>query len=79
MKAQTIYLAYSTDYTDQAQRCESKASAIRAFRFTAKELDRNGLHIEASLHYAETLSEITEYPDYVLSLGPRGGVKVERA
>ena len=75
----TTYLVYSTDSIDQAQRCESKASAIRAFRFTAEELDRYGQAIEATLHYAEKRSEIAEYPDFVLSLGPRGGVKVERA
>lgn len=75
----TTYLVFSTDTLDQAQRHSSKASAIEAFRDCALELDGYGQHIEASLHYAEKRSEIAEYPDFVLSLGPRGGVKVERA
>jgi len=75
----TIYLLFSTDTPDQAQRHNSKASAVEAFRDVAVELDQYGQAIEATLHYAEKRAEIAEYPDFVLSLGPRGGVKVERA
>lgn len=75
----TTYLVFSGEYLVQAQRHCSKASAIEAFRDVAVELDCYDQRIEAALYYAEKRSEIAEYPDFLLSLGPRGGVKIERA
>lgn len=72
------YLRIGTDYLDDAKRYPSKKRAIEAFHKVASELARYDQHIEASLHYARTKGELQEYPDFILSLGPRGGVRVER-
>jgi len=66
-----------TDVTD-ADGYDSKAAACRAFRFTAEELAEYGQQVEASLHIAKTAADVVEYPDYVLSLGPRGGLVCDR-
>ena len=70
------FLRYSTDY-DEYERHATKADACAAFSETAEELDRYGQRIEASLHMAPSEDEIAEYPDFVLSLGPRGGLVVQ--
>lgn len=54
-------------------------AAVEAYALTARELARWGQTLEASLHYAETREELAEYPDYTLSVGPRGGIRVDRA
>lgn len=69
------YLNIDGDYV----RYESKADAIESFARTARELDRFGQHIEASLHYPTQDHKVHDYPDYVLSLGPRGGIRCEKA
>lgn len=48
------------------------------FTYTARELARYGQSIEASIHIADNRDELDEYPDYVLSLGSRGGLVKER-
>ena len=73
------YLRIGSDYLDEAKRYSSKKGAIEAYRRIAIELARYGQRIDASLHYARNYDELHEYPDFVLSLGPRGGVKIERA
>lgn len=72
------YLRIGSDYLEDAKRYSSKKAAIAAFHRVASELWRYEQRIDASLHYARTQDELQEYPDFVLSLGPRGGVKVER-
>lgn len=72
----TCYLRFSNDYLDDAQRCSSKKEAIAEFRAVAEELARYDQVIEGAIHYAKSKSELDEYPDFVLSLGPRGGVAV---
>lgn len=69
------FLKFSSDhdYTE----CKSIAYAKAEFMAVAKQLDRYGQRIEASIHIAQNSDEIAEYPDYVLSLGPRGGLKIE--
>lgn len=57
---------------------DTKAAACRAYMRTAEELDRYGQQIEASLHIAPSVADIVEYPHFVLSLGPRGGLVCER-
>lgn len=57
---------------------DSKAAACRAYMRTAEELADYGQDIEASLHIAKTADEVAEYPDFVLSLGPRGGLVCDR-
>lgn len=78
-----VYLRIGDDYLDQAQLCDSIKDARAEFEAAARELDGYGQRIEASLHrYCRHLPgpvHADEYPDYVLSLGPRGGVRMERA
>lgn len=73
------FLRMGSDYLDDAKRYLSKRDAIDAFESTARELWRYGQRIEASLHYAKNKDELQEYPDFVLSLGPKGGLRVEAA
>ncbi len=73
------YLRIGSDYLNDAKRYRSKNGAIEAYRLVATELARYEQRIDASLHYARNHDELHEYPDFVLSLGPRGGVKIERA
>jgi hypothetical protein len=75
---QACYLREGSDYLDQARFYPSIADACDAFLESARELDRYGQRHDASLHFVDSVSdEPTEYPDRVLSLGPKGGLKVE--
>ena len=78
-----VYLRIGDDCLDQAQPCDSIKAARAEFEAVARELDGYGQRIEASLHrYCRDLPgpvHADEYPDYVLRLGPRGGVRMERA
>lgn len=67
------------DTLEEAKRYLSKLDAVLAFESEARQLWRIGQSIEASLHYARNRDALQEYPDFVLSLGPRGGVKCEPA
>ena len=71
----TCYLRYQFDSLANAKMHASMASACSEFLKTAKDLDRYGQRIESSIHIAATKEELDEYPDYVLSLGPRGGLR----
>ena len=73
------YLRMGNDCLDEAERHATLRDAVAAFREVANELGRYGQRIEASVHIAAKRSECDEYPDYVLSVGPRGGVRCERA
>lgn len=73
-----IYLRFASDYLSESLRFESKKAAIDYFADTARELARFDQKIEASLHIGQSLEEIVEYPDFVLSIGPRGGIVCER-
>lgn len=73
------YLRMGSDYLEQASKFGSKANALHAFETAARELDRYGHRIEASLHIADRKDDLQEYPDFILSLGPRGGLRCERA
>lgn len=55
----------------------SLSAAKRAYTLVAEDLGRFGQVIEATIHLANTESEVAEYPDFVLSIGPRGGLKIE--
>lgn len=57
----------------------SKRQAIAAYESIARELARFGQSYEATLHVADCRANLKEYPEYALSLGPRGGVRCERA
>lgn len=78
-----VYLRIGDDCMDQAQLCDSIKDARAEFEAVARELDGYGQRVDASLHrYCRDLPgpvQAAEYPDYVLSLGPRGGVRMGRA
>lgn len=74
----TCYLREGSDYLEDATRFNTIADAKESFRRAAKDLDRYGQKHEATIHIADTMDEVVEYPDYVLSLGKRGGLVCER-
>ncbi len=71
-----IYLRIGDDYLEDAVRYRTKGDACAAFLEAARELDGYGQRLEASLHYADSRADLAEYPDAVLSLGPRGGLVI---
>ena len=73
------FLRMGSDDLDQARRYRTRADAVAAYGYAARELAEYGQDLNASVHLAPTRAELVEYPDLVLSLGPRGGVRVERA
>ena len=73
------FLRQGSDYLEDAEPHNSIGDAKAAFLETATELAGYGQVHEASIHIADSIEEVVEYPDYVLSLGPRGGLKFERA
>lgn len=73
------FLRIGDDSLDDAKPYPTKRGAVDAYRAVAEELARYGQSIEASLHIAPNRGEINEYPDFVMSLGPRGGVRVDAA
>jgi len=73
-----VYLRFARDYLWESKRFESKKAAIEYFADTARELARYEQKIEASLHVGRSIEKLDEYPDFILSLGPRGGVVCER-
>ena len=75
MKCYLLYATWHSGFEVQASVKDAKEEFLR----TARELDRFGQTVEASLHIAKSKDLINEYPDYVLSLGKFGGLRCERA
>jgi len=73
------YLRLGSDDLDQARRYRTRADAVAAYGYAARELAEYGQDLDGSVHLAPSRAELVEYPDLVLSLGPRGGVRVVRA
>ena len=73
------FLRIGDDTLESARPYRTKAAALAAFADVALDLWRYGQRVTASIHIAPTKEGTIEYPDFVLSLGPRGGVRVERA
>ncbi|HDR9280180.1 TPA: hypothetical protein QDB45_001702 [Burkholderia vietnamiensis] len=74
------FLRMGGDYLEDAVKHTTKADAIASFRQTNEELDRFGnTPLDGSIHIADSKDDLAEYPDYVLAMGPRGGIRVERA
>ena len=69
------YLRIGNDTLEQAKRYPTKKAAIAAYAATARELDRYGQTIEATLHYARNATELAEYPDYILFLSDSGAIR----
>lgn len=72
------YLRLAQDYLEDAKPFPSVKAAIDEYQTIALELDRIGQKIEATVHYRDERQhdepKCAEYPDWVLSLGPRGNV-----
>ena len=73
------WLRMGSDYLEDAVAYTSKRAAVEAYLATARDLARYEQRIEATIHLAPDRETLAEYPDYVLSLGKGGGVKIERA
>ena len=55
------------------------ARAVKAYAKYAREVQSYGCTPdEATLHIAASLEELQEYPDWMLSVGPKGGLVKER-
>jgi hypothetical protein len=73
------YLRIGDDFLNDAKRYATKADAVAAYREMAEEFDRYGsTPPEAAIHIAARKSELAEYSDFALSVGPRGGIRCER-
>lgn len=72
------WLIAGSDSFFDAEPHETKKDAVNAYKWAAQELAEYGQELEASIHVADSWENIAEYPDYVLYLGPRGGVRVEK-
>ena len=77
MKLKDLYfLRIGDDALESAEAYQTKAGAIAAYRRVAIQLWGYGQSIDATVHIAPRPDDVDEYPDFVLSLGPRGGVNV---
>jgi len=72
------YLRMGGDALLDAEPCRSLAVARATYMAAARELDRYGQTITATLHIAPSLAAAAEYPDYLFQLGPRGGLRSTR-
>lgn len=77
------YLRQGNDYLEDVKLMPSLQAAKAEFEFTARELARFDQKIQATIHiYDPRVNDAPfchEYPDYVLSLGPKGGLRCDRA
>lgn len=72
------YLRVGSDYLDDAYKASSIKDAVAEYRAIVDECNRFGnTSPEASIHIPDQNGDVHEYPDFVLSAGPRGGVKKE--
>lgn len=72
-----VFLRIDNDSLDDAVPFNTLRGAKARFRVVASELARYGQSCVATVHFARRRSELNEYPDYMLTLGPRGGVQTE--
>ena len=72
------YLCIGVDTLDEACRYATKKDALSTFRDVAEGQARFGRDVQGTIHMADRRSEVVEDPDWVLSLGPRGGLRCER-
>jgi hypothetical protein len=79
MSAQHCYLRLGGDTLEQAKEHLTIGEAMESYRATMEELYDLGQGITASIHIADARAAVAEYPDYILSRGPRGGVVKEKA
>jgi len=74
----TCFLRIGNDSLDDAVRHPSLTAVKVAYMDVARDLDRFGQRIEATIHIANNRDSLAEYPDFVLSIGPRGGLVCQR-
>lgn len=72
------YLMYAGTLYPEYEAHRSLGDAKAEFFEAATQLAGYGQTLQASLHIAKSEELIDEYPDYVLSLSPRGALKCER-
>ena len=85
--SKVYFVRIDNDYLEDAKRFSTKQKAIDYFLSVASELNRYGQRCEGSIHIAtkddsgifDRFDDLSEYPDFVLSLGSRGGVQVVKA
>lgn len=78
--SQPCYMLETRDAQEDARFYRSIADARAAYEKAARELARYGQAHSASLHFvACEADEWAEYPDRLLELGPRGGLRMVRA
>jgi hypothetical protein len=77
VKLKNLYfLRIGDDALESARAYQTKTGAIAAYGRVARELWAYGQSIDATVHIAPRPDDVAECPDFVLSLGPRGGVNV---
>lgn len=69
------WLRMGDDYLDRAAPYGAKREALAVFQDAAQDVARFGQKLEGSIHLAPSREELAEYPDFVLTLGPRGGLQ----
>ena len=73
------YLRFGNQYLEESERYASITKAVKDYRRYAQESMRHGCTLDAAtLHIAANHEELHEYPDWMLSVGPRGGLRKER-
>jgi hypothetical protein len=75
----TCFLRFDADSLEQSEKFLTIHAAKMEYLDSATELARFGQVIGATIHIGNSMDEIVEYPDYVLSLGPKGGLVCQRA
>lgn len=73
------FLRIDNDYLEDAKAFKTKQGAIACYTETAQELYRYGQSCSATIHLAPSKDEVDEYPDFILTIGPRGGVQITHA
>lgn len=68
-----------TGYLSDAIEYPSIKEAKADYEYSARQLDNYGQKLEATIHIAKSIDEVSEYPDYCLSLSPRGALHCQRA
>jgi hypothetical protein len=75
---QKYFLRVGSDDLNDVEEHSTKSDAVASYAEAAQQLDGLGQELHGSIHIAESRRDIAEYPDYFLSLGPRGGVRCAR-
>ena len=72
------FLRYADEYLSAAEPFKTLASAVASYASAARNLRRMGQELEASIHVGTDKESLDEYPHYLLAVGKRGGISIER-